>query len=176
MRLGASERDVGEAQLVVGLLGLVLAHVRGPVGAAGPADVAHPVVAVVVEDRGRWVAAGEVVPGERHQHDRELQPLAGVHGDDLHRGRVGLQPPAALLSALAGRLRPAPPQPDQQRGQPELPLQRCLMHDLRDVPQVGEQPLAADLAEDPRLQPLVERHRFEHRGHAPVLEHGAPNS
>ena len=48
------------------------------------------------------------------------------------------------------------------------------MH-LRDVPQVGEQPLAADLAEDPRLQLLVERHRLEHRGDPAVLEHRAPD-
>ena len=68
-----------------------------------------------------------------------------------------------------------PPQPDQQRGQAELPLQRRLVHHLRDVPQVGEQPLAADLAEDPRLQLLVERHRLEQRRDPALLEHRAPD-
>ena len=57
---------------------------------------------------------------------------------------------------------------------PELSLQRGLVQRLGDVPQVGEQPLAADPAEQPFLQPLGQRHRLEQRRDPALVEHPDP--
>jgi hypothetical protein len=154
VRLGARHRDVRESQLVVGLLLLVRPHVRDPVRTALATDVAHPVLVLVVEDRGGRLTTGPLVPREGHHHDRELQALAGVHRDDLHRGGVGLQLATALLSTFAGSFLATASQPDEQRRETELSLQRRLVQHLRDVPQVREQPFAADLAEDAALHLL----------------------
>ncbi len=107
-------------------------------------------------------------------HDRELEALAGVHGEDLYGCRVGVEPPAALDHGVALGLLATPAQPRAQRGQAELALQRGLVQRLGDVPQVGEQPLAADLAEQPLLQPLRQRHRLEQRRDASLVEHPDP--
>ena len=52
------------------------------------------------------------LPQVRAVDDRELEPLAAVDGEDLHRLGVGLEPAAAVLVAgvLAGFVDP-PPQP-----------------------------------------------------------------
>jgi hypothetical protein len=70
--------------------------VLGPARPARPADVEDARVPVVVQQGHVRLAGHVAIPAERYVHHRELQPLAAVHGDDLHRGGVRVEPPAAL--------------------------------------------------------------------------------
>ena len=176
VRLRPGERDVGEPQLVVASPRPVLAHVRGPVGAARAADVAHPVVVVVVEDRGR--------PGRRPPKWSQANGTSTTgNSSPLLVCTVMICTAAASVSSR--RLRSWPPSPAasarRRRSQtssavsPSWPSSAASCSDLGDVPQVGEQPLAADRARTRGCSRSVERHRLEQRGHPAVLEHGAPD-
>ena len=66
------------------------------------ADVDDPAAGVrVVDDGGRR----DALPGgplERHEHDRVLEPLAAVDGEDLDRRGVGLEPAGLLVGRGRG--------------------------------------------------------------------------
>ena len=137
---GSGDRDVGQAQVLAALLGQVLLAVALPYRTL-ETDIDAALLArlgVVEGDRHvrRDVAR---LPQEWDVDDRELQALAPVHGEDLHRGRVGLQPAA---SVLVGGVRPgvgdAPAQPAGERGHAELLLHGGAVQELADVAQVGE--------------------------------------
>ena len=88
-------------------------------------------------------------PDVVHRHEGEvddgvLQSLALMDGRDLHRGGVAVEAADALLRAGLA----LGPQPLQQPGRPERQADSGLVQGLGDVTQVGEQPLAADGAED----------------------------
>ena len=100
--LRAGQRDVGEAQVLAALLGVVLAPVvRRSRGRRADVDRTRSSSAC-----GSWKKTGcgssrdvARLPQERAVDDRELEALAAVDGQDLDRLGVGLQPPAALLVA-----------------------------------------------------------------------------
>ena len=122
---------------------------RSWITAAQPGtDIEHPLSRAVVVARaldGRQ----EQIPREWHEDHRKLQALAAVDGDDLNRVRVGIQPAAALLDPaghLVGLVH-APPQPRDQRGDPEAFGGRGAVQRLADMAQVGHPALAVGLAE-----------------------------
>ena len=77
---------------------------------------------------------------------------------------------------VAGGLGPAPPQPLDQRRQPETVVDGGGVQPLADVPQVGELPLAATLGQQPGRQVLLGRRHLEQRGHAALGEQPGPAS
>ena len=165
LRLGTRQRDVGEPQLLAGVLGP-----RPPGGLGRPGEV-EPSGAglVVVEQLGRLgdVAVEEV----REVDDRVLQSLAAVDGEDLYGGRVGVEPAGALgrregLAALR-------PEPLEQGGQPEPLPARGLVEQLAEVVEVGHQPFAVGARQHPARQ-AGGRDRLVHRGHAAGAEQVEP--
>ena len=122
----------------------------------------------VAPDPGRLPQVGEV-------DDRELEALAAVDRQHLHRLGVGLQPAAALLVArllLGGRDPLA--QPAGQRGRPEPLGGGRRVQQLADVAQVGQPPLAVLQREQPPGQPLDERDRLQQRRDAAHAQHARP--
>jgi hypothetical protein len=67
---------------------LVPATGRAEPGAVLAADVEDPLTGVVVQMQ-QLGPTDEAVPAERQEDYRELQALAAVHGQDLHRVGVG---------------------------------------------------------------------------------------
>ena len=153
LALRPGQRDVEQPQLLAGVLGRGVRRRASQPGPPLPADVEHP--PAVRASCSRSVAAVghfAAVPAERHVDDGELQALAGVHGEHLHGGGVGLQPPAALVGARRRRgRRSARPASRRARVSPSDSSTAAAVQHLRDVPQVGEQPLPADRGEQPAL-------------------------
>ena len=174
--LRARQRDVGEPQVLAALLLEVLLHVARPLRALEP-DVDRPRPRGVVEGDGLLRVARDPrrLPEVRVVDDRELEPLAAVHGQHLHRLGVALQPPAALLVVVVGRrLEHALAQPRRQRGRAHLLGHRRGVEQLADVPEVGHPPLAVDHREHARRQPLLQRDRLHQRRDALHAQHARP--
>ena len=177
--LGPRQRDVGQPQLLAPLL---LAVLRGVLDERRIARVRRhvdgPRVAprrVVVDRRRRLVGDPERVPQERAVDDAELQALAAVHGQHLHRGRVGLQPPRPVLGARVALVgRHPPPQPAGQRGDPQPPVDRRAVQQLGDVAQVGQLALATHHRQQPLGQRLGLRDRLHDGRHARAPQHARP--
>ena len=96
---------------------------------SGPsdADVDRPDVVVPVVVVGRRLVLVDVarLPGERVVDDRELEALAAMDRQHLHRLGVGVEPQRAILvGAVAVGVGDPLPQPGGQRGDPELLLGR----------------------------------------------------
>jgi hypothetical protein len=149
--LGAGQRDVGQAQVLAALLGLVLGLVARELRSV-EADVDRPRVARVgVVEEDRLLAARDVagLPQVREVDDGELEPLAAVDRQDLHRLLVGVQAAAALLVARLV-LRGGDPlaQPGGQRGRAHVLGRRRGVQQLGDVAQVGQPALAVDARQD----------------------------
>ena len=123
---------------------------------------------LLAPDPGRLPQVGEV-------DDRELEALAAVDREHLHRLGVGLQPAAALLVAglLLGGGDPLA-QPAGQRGRAEPLGGRRRVQELADVAQVGQPPLAVDRGEQPPGQALDERDRLQQRRDALHAQHPRP--
>jgi hypothetical protein len=173
--LGAGERDVEQPQPLAGDLRERPLLVRLPrVVGAGTADVERP-AGGVVEGQDRLVQPARR-PQERREHDRVLQPLAAVHGEQLHGPVVGLEPAGPLVGwdllgvGLRDRLR----EPRRQRRRAELLVDRRPVQQLPDVVEVGEVPLPADDPEQPRGQVGRDRDRAQQRGHPPFAQHLGP--
>ena len=98
--LRAGQRDVGEPQVLAALLDHVLLDValEGPALRARRRSCAGPRRRVVEEDRLRVVRDPGRLPQERAVDDRELEALAAVDRQHLHRLGVGLEPPARSSS------------------------------------------------------------------------------
>ena len=109
---GAGEGDIEQAQALTLLLCLLQFLVGRQAGARTP-DVDGPLVRAVRVVKDRDIDRKRpAVPGVRDHHDRELQSLASVDRDHLHRLRVRLQAPSPLfVLAVPVCLQDAPPQP-----------------------------------------------------------------
>ena len=166
------QRDVGQPQRLADVVAAGGAQCVVVPRAALAADVQHARVVAVVLQRLRGGRA-PAVPQVGHQDDRELQPLAGVHGDDLDGGRVGLQAPAALLGVVLRGLVDAPAQPLQQCGGPHALPGRDGVQRLADVAQVGEPALPVGPAQQPLAQ-AVGRGGLEQRRDAVVGQDAGP--
>jgi hypothetical protein len=121
------ERHVEEAEVFPTLLAVAEAAVPGDVGAAVAADVDRPHVVFLVVVIGRRLVLVDVagVPGERVVDERELEALAAMDGQHLHRLGVGVEPQGAILvGAVPVGVGDALPQPGRQRGDAELLLSR----------------------------------------------------
>ena len=165
LRLGTRQRDVGEPQLLAGVLGP-----RPPGGLGRPGEVEPPGAGlVVVEQLGRLgdVAVEEV----REVDDGVLQSLAAVDGEDLYGGRVGVEPAGAL--GRGEGLATLRPEPLEQGGQPEPLPTRGLVEQLAEVVEVGHQPFAVGARQHPARQ-AGGRDRLVHRGHAAGAEQVEP--
>ena len=174
--LRARQRDVGEPQVLAALLVDVLRDMALPLRAL-EADVDRPRPRRVVErDRRRSLARDpRRLPQVGVVDDRELEPLAAVHGQDLHRLGVALQPAAALLVVVVGgRLQHALAQPRGQRGGAHLLGHRGGVEQLADVAEVGHPPLAVDHREHARGQALLQRDRLHQRRDALLAQHARP--
>ena len=172
----AGERDVEEAQVLAALLAVAEPAVPSDVGAVA-ADVDRPRVVVLVVVEGRRLVLVDVagLPGERVVDDRELEALAAVDGQHLHRLGVGVEPPGALLvGAVPVGLGDPLPQPGGQRGDAELLLGRGGVQQLADVAEVGQPALAAQPREHPLGDGLGRRDRLEQRGDAAAAEQTGP--
>ena len=141
---GARQRDVDEAQVLGGAL-----EPRAPLhvgvvelAVEALAEVDHGAAGVVVvldavEPVGE--AAAPPVPQEGAEHDRVLEPLGLVDGDDLHQVLVGLE--AQLRRVVAALVAALGLEPAQQRVGRGVRLGR-LVQALGQVQQVGQAPLA----------------------------------
>ena len=175
--LRAGQRDVGQAQVLAALLGLVLAAVGGEVGAVH-ADVDHALVArlrIVEEDRLGVVGDPARLPQVGVVDDRELDALAAVDGEDLDRLGIGLEAAAALLVArvLAGR-GDLLAQPRGQRGGAHLLGRRRGVQELADVAQVGQLALAVLRSQHALGESLDQRHGLGQRSDALDAQHARP--
>ena len=155
---GAGERDVGQAQVLAALLGVVLLQVPAPVRARrAPTSIVRASPA-----SGSWkkTGSGSRASGTSSQRygqvdDRELEALAAVDREDLDGLGVGLQAAAALLvGGVAVGLGDAPAQPRRQRRRPELLARRGGVQELADVAQVGQPALAVGAREHAAGQAL----------------------
>ena len=147
---------------------------------AGPveADVDRAPVAergIVEEHRLGIGGAPARRPQERAVDDRELEALAAVDREDLHRLRIGLEPARPLLLALlslrGGHLLR---EPATQRRHPELLGGRGLVQQLREVAHVGQPALAVGAREDARGEVLVDHDRLGQLGDAVLAEDPVP--
>ena len=134
----------------------------------------QPDVVAVVPD-GRRAGRRVLVPEERHEHDGELQPLARVHGDDLHGRGVGLEASAALLGVVLAGLVDAGAQPLEQRGRAEPVVRRGRVQRLADVPDVGQPALAVGQPHQPLAQ-AGGGGGLQQRRDAVVVEHARPRA
>jgi hypothetical protein len=77
-----------------------------------------------------------------------------VNRQHLHRSRVGIEPPAALLcfGAFCAYLVDAPSQPCSQRGETKLPLTCLGVQQFGDMSEIGELALAVHCAKQPVRQ------------------------
>jgi hypothetical protein len=166
----AGERDVEQPQLLAGVLGVGDLLARGVAGAVLAADVEDAAAVRVVQQQRRLLRVLRAVPAVRHVDDRELQPLARVHGDDLDGGGVGLQAPAALGQAAAVGVLDALPEPGAERAQPERLLDGGPVEHLGQVAQVGEPALPCLLGQQPALQARLRGQPLEGRCQACLLE------
>jgi hypothetical protein len=112
------------------------------------------------------------VPAEGREHDRELQALAAVHGDHLHRRCVGLQPAAALFDLRPGVADPAL-QPFDERRRAQLLGRSRAVEGFPDVAQVGQLPFTVGCAEQ-TLEQASFRDDLEQRRHTTPVEHRRP--
>ena len=173
---GAGERHIGEAELLASLLREVLPPAVAEAGAFS-SDVDGAAIAGrrVVEHRGLPLRDPTGTPEIRAVDDRELEALARVDGEDLHRFGVGLEAPAAILVVrVLPRLGDPPPQPRGEGGGSELLGRRLQMQELADVAQIGELPFAVGAAEHPPRQSLGVGDRLEQRRDAPAAEQVRP--
>ena len=68
----------------------------------------------------------------------------------------------------------APPQPLHQRARPEVRVDGDRVQRLRDVPQIGEPPLAVGAGEQAGGQPGVGGDRLQQRRHPALVQHPGP--
>ena len=131
-------------------------------------EVDHGLVVIVVvllaiEAAGKTCRAS--VPQRRAEHDRVLQALGLVHGDDLHQIAVGLEP--QLRGLVAAALRALVLQPAQQRfgrGVAARAL-RGFVQTLAQVQQVGHAPLAVGARQQPLAHLFLDHPAPEHHAH-----------
>ena len=93
------------------------------------------------------------IPAEGDVDHRELQAVAPVDRQDLHRLRVGLQPSGpvgGLLDRVVEGVRGLVVEPVQQPGRTAPALALLGVQSAGDVPQVGEVALAVGPREHPR--------------------------
>ncbi len=176
--LRPGERHVEQPEVLAALLDpvplLVLLERR-----AGAGHVDPPLAArlQVVEDDGRLLVGDPArLPHVGVVDDRELEALAGVDRQHLHRLGVGLEAAAALLGApVGGRLGDPLAHPGGEGGDAQPRRGRLLVEQLADVAEVGEQALAEVATE----HPLGERGRagdqLQQRRHARAAEHAGPH-
>jgi hypothetical protein len=113
---------------------------------------------------------------ERDEHERVLQPLAAVDGEDLDAGGVGLESACLLVrrDGLVAGLGPGGQQPGAQRADTAVLVQLGDVEQLTDVSDVGEVAFAADGGQQPWGDlPLGEHDPFEPCD-AVVGEHDRP--
>ena len=133
------------------------------------AEVDHRMVVVVVVFLAIQTAPKACrtpIPQRRAEHDRVLQPLGLVHGDDLHQVAVGLEP--QLGGVVAPALCALLVQPAQQRfgrGVAAGAL-RGFVQAFAQVQQVGHAPLAVGARQQPLADLLVDHPAPEHHAHA----------
>ena len=119
LRLGAGERDVEQPQVLAALL--ARCALGGAVGSRRRPGRRRAARAAR-RRRGTAGSAGSATwrsPANGHVDDRELEALAGVDGDQLHRGGVGVEPAGALRPRVRAGLGDPAAQPVEQRGEPE---------------------------------------------------------
>ena len=139
--------DIQQPQRLAGLLRQRLPLPLRSSGGAGPTDVQDPLPVHVQQQGVR--RADEPIEGERQVHDRVLQPLAGVQGDHLRCGGVGVEPADPVGGDLGAGVGPPAAQPLGQRGQPETLVQRRRIQRLADVPEIGQLSFAVHLRRAP---------------------------
>ncbi len=173
---GPGESDVGQPQLLAPPFDEVL-ETGAPVLVRPAADVdGAPVAGIgVVEHRRLVLEDPPRIPQVRAVDDGELEALAAVDRQHLHRLGVGLESAAAVLGVvfLAG-LVDALAQPAGEGGDAELLGGGGAVQELADVAEVGELALAVDPGQDPAGQPLAMADRLDEGGHAPLAQHRGP--
>jgi hypothetical protein len=92
-------------------------------------------------------------PGFGQVDQRELQPLAAVHGQHANRALVGLQPLCPVWRRAGAGLGHPGPQPLHQRAHAELAGDHRRVQALAEMPQVGQPALAAGMGQQPLHQP-----------------------
>ena len=143
---------------------------------ASDVNGAHVGVVGIVEHRHVLVLAARApVPHVGAEHNRELESLAAVDGDDLHGLRVRLQPPRPLLVlAVPGGIVDAPAQPGRHGGRPEALGRPGFVQQLRNVAEIRHEPLARRARQDPLGDLVRAADRLVERGHALVAQQGGP--
>ena len=174
--LGASQRDVGQAQVLATLLDHVLVEVALERPPLEP-DVDRVLVPGrrIVESHRLLRPDPRRIPQERAVDDRELEALAAVDRQHLDRLGVGLEPPRPLLLALVALgVGDALGEPAAQRGSPEPLGARRPVEQLGEVAEVGQLALAVADREHPGGEVLADHDRLEQRGDAAVAQDPAP--
>ena len=173
--LGSGERDIEQSQRIAVVLdtGEVLAQIsvlagrlvavgsKAGVPSHGRCDVEHAST-VLVGERVGGAGRRARFEAERHEHDRVLEPLGRMDGCDLHRKRVGVDPPHRGFAALVVVRDQFFEHPKCSRRIGGRAVQG-LRHHLGEVIEVGEMAVAVALGEHgleqapARLLGVVER-------------------
>ena len=125
---------------------------------------------------GSWLGRDpRRLPEERAVDDRELEALAPVDRQHLHRGGVRLEPAAAVLVVhVVGGLADAGPQPGGEGADAESLGRHLVVEQLPDVEQIGQVALAVLARQDPGGKVLVACHRLEQRCDSSGAQHRRP--
>ena len=177
--LRPGQRDVGQAQVLAALLLLVL---RG--GGAPKSGPSRPTSIVRTSPcAGSWKKTGSIVardvarlPQVRAVDDRELEALAAVDRQHLHRLGVGLQAPAALLVARS-RARPRRSAGAATAVSAVAPSCSAVAAACSSWPtwrRSVRSALAVGPGQHAAGQPLGARDRLEQRGDAAAAQHPRP--
>ena len=172
---GAGQGDVEQTEALALLLCLLQFPVGRQVRARTP-DVDGSLVRRVEVVKDRDVDPKRpAVPGVRDHHDRELQSLASVNRDHLHRLRVRLQSTCALfVLAVAVCLQDASPQPvGEGRGAHTLGDGRVVQQ-LGDMTQVRHEPFPRRAAQRSSRNVAGGRDRLVERGDTSVTQESTP--
>ena len=153
--LGPCQRHVEVAQVLAAPFhfGGVEVHLVGQVaGVAAHVQLAPvPVRRVVENNRPAEMITRTCIPQIGAIDNRELEALGPVDRQHLYRGRVGIEPPAALLrfGAFGAPLVDPPGQPCPQRGEAKLGLARLGVEQFGDMAKIGELALSVHNAKQP---------------------------
>ena len=141
----AGERHVGEATILRQPLHI---GARGALCVARRPMIEHHAIGLMYQ-QGLVGLEGERVVQRRTVDDVELQPLALVDREDLHRLRISLETQLGDFP-LALRVGPAGGDPAQDAVGIEVIGHSRRVHQLRDMPEIGHAPITIGAAHEAR--------------------------